>query len=503
MIGVPLLLLLIVPAEEPVKPKFPLGKETTYVTGPLDKDGYIDYEAALNERLRKGVTPETNANVLIWKAIGPRPEGGARMHSDYFKALGIEEPPETGDHFIGLRPFLKDRLKLDPAGEEAVFKQLGWAMQRPWTAKDYPHIAEWLMANEKQLAIVTQASKRPHYFNPLIAPRTETGRGSLIGALLPTVQSCRGMAAALAAQAMLKFDEGKFEEAWQDLLACHRLGRLVSRGGCLIDCLVGIAIDQIASRADLVYLERAPLAARQFQDRANDLRALPRMSTTSEIMDVNERLAMLEILQFVRRKGPGILEALQGGPAKSKPNPELAEALATADWEPALRNVNSWFGRVVAALRIEDRASREKELDKFAADLKSLKEKATVSRNDLNGENVGNLVISLLMPAFQKAQTASDRWEQTRRNLGVAFALAAYRRDTGHYPAKLDDLAPKYLAAIPADLFSGKPLIYRPTANGYLLYSVGVNGKDDGGRTPEDNPPGDDLCVRMPLPKLK
>src|SRR5712664_4809777 len=67
------------PPAKKAKGKFTVGKDTTYVTGPLDKDGYIDYPAALNERLGKGVTPENNANVLIWKALGPRPEGGASM----------------------------------------------------------------------------------------------------------------------------------------------------------------------------------------------------------------------------------------------------------------------------------------------------------------------------------------------------------------------------------------------------------------------------------------
>jgi hypothetical protein len=37
------------------------------------------------------------------------------------------------------------------------------------------------------------------------------------------------------------------------------------------------------------------------------------------------------------------------------------------------------------------------------------------------------------------------------------------------------------LRQIPGDVFSGKPLIYRPNENGYLLYSVGINGKDEGG----------------------
>jgi len=80
--------------------------------------------------------------------------------------------------------------------------------------------------------------------------------------------------------------------------------------------------------------------------------------------------------------------------------------------------------------------------------------------------------------------------------------LAAYRSDNRQYPKALNALAPKYLPTIPQDLFSGKALIYRPTDDGYLLYSVGVNGKDEEGRSYDDDPRGDDLTVRMPLPKL-
>ena len=127
-------------------------------------------------------------------------------------------------------------------------------------------------------------------------------------------------------------------------------------------------------------------------------------------------------------------------------------------------------------------------------------------QNDLpeaKGKAVGDFLISLLLPAAQKVQQAADRTEQMQRNLHVAFALAVYRKDNGSYPMKLDALAPKYLAQVPQDLFSGKGLIYRPRENGYLLYSVGANGKDEEGRGPEDTPPGDDLSIRMPLPELR
>src|SRR4051794_2037415 len=65
------------------KPRFTVGKDTTYFTGPLTKDGHIDYVAALNQRLREGVTPDTNAVVLLWKAFGPRPEG-TKMPPEFF-----------------------------------------------------------------------------------------------------------------------------------------------------------------------------------------------------------------------------------------------------------------------------------------------------------------------------------------------------------------------------------------------------------------------------------
>ena len=48
-----------------------INKSTTFVTGPLDSTGHIDYVAALNARTSQGVTAENNANVAIWKTFGP------------------------------------------------------------------------------------------------------------------------------------------------------------------------------------------------------------------------------------------------------------------------------------------------------------------------------------------------------------------------------------------------------------------------------------------------
>jgi hypothetical protein len=86
-------------------------------------------------------------------------------------------------------------------------------------------------------------------------------------------------------------------------------------------------------------------------------------------------------------------------------------------------------------------------------------------------------------------------WEDTRQlqNLDqrgllrlqlmeTRLALEVFRREHGHWPPGLRDLVPKYLPAMPLDPYSAAPLIYRPQDESFLLYSVGPDGGDNGGR---------------------
>src|SRR4029453_13899739 len=93
------------PDDKKPAPKLSLGKETNYVMGPLDKDGYIDYEAALNAELSRGVTRDNNANALLITAFGPAPEGGDGLPIAYFKWLDINPPPRDGEYMVGLGGF--------------------------------------------------------------------------------------------------------------------------------------------------------------------------------------------------------------------------------------------------------------------------------------------------------------------------------------------------------------------------------------------------------------
>jgi hypothetical protein len=483
-------------ADEPKKSdsKLPLGKDTTVVTGPLDKDGFLDYEAALNEQLSKGIAPEKNANALLVQVFGRKPEGSA-MPPQYYKLLGVKEPPAASTYFLDIGRYLREIEKLNDAAMKPVFDQHGLATQRPWSAAVFPKIADWLEANEKPLALVREAVIRPEYYNPLVSSH-RNGPGSLMSALLSSVQKCREVSGALTARAMLRTAEGKTDEAWTDLLACHRLGRLVARGGTIIEMLVGIAIDTNAANADVAFLANAKLDSKRIQLCRKDLEALPPMPAVADKIGVTERFMFLDTLQMTLR---GDAKGNAVGPLQS---------LKPADWTPVLRDANALYDRMAAATRRPERAKREKEFDKIEEELKALKKDVKESPDDridfskLPAKSIVNVMISLMTPALRKVQGAHDRSTQINRNLRVAFALAAFHAEQGKYPAKLDELSPTYLAKVHGDLFADKPLIYKPAEGGYLLYSVGPNGKDDGGRTSEDNPKGDDFRVKMP-PELK
>jgi len=65
----------------------------------------------------------------------------------------------------------------------------------------------------------------------------------------------------------------------------------------------------------------------------------------------------------------------------------------------------------------------------------------------------------------------------------AGLACRIYKGRTGEYPENLEALVPALLDAVPIDPFTGKPLVYRRDGEGFIVYSLGSNLKDDGGRS--------------------
>ena len=88
-----------------------------------------------------------------------------------------------------------------------------------------------------------------------------------------------------------------------------------------------------------------------------------------------------------------------------------------------------------------------------------------------------------LLPALSRA-VERTAFAQSAADIGaLACALERYRLAHGNYPDSLESLVPKFISRQPHDVINGQPLEYVRAPDGqYLLYSVGWNETDDGGK---------------------
>ncbi|MCS7303649.1 MAG: hypothetical protein NZ602_00895 [Thermoguttaceae bacterium] len=514
-------------APKPPKVRVTISKETTYITEPLRADGYPDYAAALNQRLAQGVTPENNSAVLFWEAMGPK-KIDAKIRAEYFRRLGVPVLPEEGQYFQGFREYAaslakQGGLNLSEEKIEHIYKQV---QESPWEAEEFPMVAQWLQANEKPLALIIQASQRPRRYDPLVVSRLLEGEPEmLVAALLPAASHMREAVQAMQIRAMHRLGQGKAAEAWQEILTMYRLARLMAQGATLIENLVAVAIETQACQAAQRLAREGNLSAKEALAIRDTLVGLPPLPTMADKIDLGERFMYLDVVCTLART-PGtsfrLLEALEGGQSGLAGwAKRLADLLATAagqmiDWDLLLRMGNQWYDRLVEAGRKPTPQERAEALASIDAQLQQLKSKTedptalvfgmfSAPRQKVS-EQLGHVLIALLVPAIRHVYVAEDRAAMQRQLTICSFALAAYQAEQGRYPKQLEELVPRYLAAVPMDAFAPqKPLIYRRTEEGVILYSVGPNGKDDGGRSldcpaSEDQREGDDLVLRMQTP---
>jgi hypothetical protein len=93
------------------------------------------------------------------------------------------------------------------------------------------------------------------------------------------------------------------------------------------------------------------------------------------------------------------------------------------------------------------------------------------------------LLASSAVPNCMKA-TQRMAFNQTRADQAqIACALERYRLACHQYPETLNELVPQFIASLPHDIIGGQSLKYHRLSDGrFLLYSVGWNEIDDGGK---------------------
>ena len=165
----------------------------------------------------------------------------------------------------------------------------------------------------------------------------------------------------------------------------------------------------------------------------------------------------------------------------------------------------TWYDRLTSPFFFQDRArcwgpdlfayySRLEQTDELPAHLRQpILDK--MAKEVYRGTNV----MLLGFPALAKIGEACSRIQAALRCEATALAAERYRREHGAWPQSLDLLSPDLIASVPNDPFTGDPLIYRRLPDSVVIYSVGLDGKDDGGNVDVVNvsQPGTDIGIRL------
>ena len=491
-----------VTSEPTTQPKITPGYDTTRITAPLRADGTVDYLAALNEAYSKGVTPANNAAVKLVEAIGPKmfPDP---IRDEALKQLGVTLPAK-GEYF-------EDYINPTSDGLTAYNQ----ALKGPWQAGMYPELAAWLEKNEAPLARFLEASRRPRYYLPLLAD-SEGALPSMIFSALPSLGGYRGLARATIIHANLALAEGRPADAWRDLLAVHRMGRLIGQSPALIGRLVSIAVCALADTATQAMLASGTLTAEQAQQVLKDLVALSPAPTIASCIDEGERYSMLDSLAYIAMQPTAmdkLLTGSSGGPAESTGN-KLLKRLSSAmmdsgvDWNEVLRRSNRYYDELAADMRqptYAQRAAAMKEMEsaieqtvRRAHGLPIATSEPATQPGQPNAKTrwMADRMLPILLPSLGQVQILADGAAARHDMALLAAGLAVYKAQNGKYPDTLAALSPAIFKTVPQDLFSGKPFLYTSTGQGYLLYSVGENMTDN--KAADMAAGGDDIVLKTP-----
>jgi len=138
---------------------------------------------------------------------------------------------------------------------------------------------------------------------------------------------------------------------------------------------------------------------------------------------------------------------------------------------------------------------------RFYPDVTEAGEKALHAQIGLSGYLPGRLYLTFCssekgsLRHFAHGQTSLDE-------AAIACALERFRLAHGNFPEKLEELVPQYIAQLPHDMITGKPLHYQRTDDGnFVLYSTGWDGIDRQGnllKKDEFNPGIDNWIWRYP-----
>lgn len=323
-----------------------------------------------------------------------------------------------------------------------------------WTTHDRDAIRTWVASNEECLSIFAAATKIRHCYFEL----------DLHGRPLKELYSrkphpARYVARLLTARAKLRLNGGDWRGAVDDCAALRRFAHHLMGQPVLIDYLVGVGaagwcydvlLDvprRAAEDADYPALVRE---VRKF-DRPISIRPGRQLET--------EKLILWDMIQRELRDtdGDGEFDHLE------------ETAIEPATMENVLAETEEAFDRLRKA---------------FTADYETANRQSAQFKRWLSARK--SSLAGMSLTGLSSVARHQRQLKAERNAVRIVLRLHAYHAEHGNWPKTLADATKGAPSPIRRDPFSGKDMVYRVVDGRPLLYSVGRDGDDDGGKPAAD-----------------
>jgi hypothetical protein len=385
------------------------------------------------DEIRAAGYPATPAELNDWYAIPGEGENSADIIIDASAYLYKAQEPNTG-----LVPIV-GRAKL-PLRTEAFSEQ----------ARSL--IREHLAANEKALGLL-------HAVVGMEYGRYPINLGAGFAVLLPHLEDVRESARVLALDGVLAAEEGNGRLCVESIRAIVGAGRSLAKEPMILSQFFRLSCNSLAVSC----LERA----------------------INRVEFTDEQLAALGACLAGARDDEGMARAFAGDRCCSIgvfKDPKLALAVSGGRSAPGAVFYRAYtvagLGDVGATMYIDfsdayieaTKLAPHERQEACAAIDKRMKETPRI-----------HVLVEAISPSFSRIVTVDVSDMAKLRTACTAIAVERYRLATGRLPESPGELVPAYLDSVGKDPFDGKDLRYKRLEAGFVVYSVGEDGQDDGG----------------------
>ena len=409
------------------------------------------------EALRRAGMPTTRDELNAWYAPVPADKNAALLLTEAMEALR-------------LRPAELERIKLLNRGERLTNAEL---------------VRAYVQTNQAAIELIRAALERPaarYSVNFLRGPWTDVEH----------LEPLRNLARLEDFAALLAAEGGMSRDVAGHIIAMGGLARTLENEPILMSQLARISIVQMAARR----FERA-LSMTKFSDgellRLGEAFATMASSNGMARGFIGERAMMIPLFD-----APAEIDLIMtpGGAAPSRPGAADLLLFPLMRMSGFLeRDLQFYLKSMGTMVTYGQRGPPH-----------SLAAREIGERHEEEARRKYYIFSALTLPGSSRAFTREAEALALVRLAETACAIQHFSNARNSLPEQLDELTPSFIRDVALDPCDGLRLRYRRLEDGYLLYSVGGDGRDDGG-TEIDRSSGkwkrgpEDIVFRVKTPK--